>query len=119
MPLVKIQHWSLTPTTMGNLAKSLPEIVSRALNIESVPEAHLTPNDIEVLFVQGSVDDVHQDFYFGVEVEAMHFPEREQHKDAITATIASELEGVVEPFYKFYVWLTLPIAGYAEVKKRQ
>jgi|SRR3990167_5287626 len=119
MPLVRIEHWSLTPRTRESLAKWLPQIVARSLHIETVPDAHLTPDDIEVLFVKGEQDDVHGDFYFGVNVEAKHFPEREKLVDAIATMIASELESVIEPFYKYYVWVTLPVAGYSEVQKRE
>ena len=115
MPRVCVRNWNLGTQELEALFKNLPTIVSETLHIEEVKEAHLTVEDIEVVIEQSNRDlDIrgYKDFF--VTVEAMHFPQREARRNELAEVMVARIKSVVDHARQFSVWLTPPIAGYAE-----
>jgi hypothetical protein len=115
VPIVTVTCWNLRQCDRRVLADHLPGVVANALHLEDVPEAHLTSDDIKVIFLQGSDDDVHGKSDFGISVEANYFLGREAILQTATNTIASAVVALLGPSCGFFVRPTLPVAGWKEI----
>ena len=80
-----------------------------------VHDAYLTTTELEVICRNETSHDDNQGSRFGIHVEAAHFPEREKIVQRMAETIAFEVKSILDAYLKFYVWVTLTHAGYAEV----
>jgi len=122
MPLVIITRNS---KKVGNqkllgLVKSLPYCVARHLHIESVKEAHLAPDDIEVkLWERSRFDTFHHDIE--VTIFASHFPEREANLLRASREISAFIDGYLNglaggerPRTSGFVWIRLAPSGFSE-----
>ena len=114
MPFVTVYHWGLLRGEQETLRELLPGVVSQALHIENVTEAHLVPDDIRVKFVMGSEEDVRHASRFGVEISAKYFPERAEILEEAKETIKRAIQAAINPSDWFYLWVGLSEGVYAE-----
>ena len=117
MPLVTVRHWAKGLMEINEiltvLPEVLPEVVAEALHVESNEKAHLTKDDIEVIFDKGNRSDIHGNFDFSVRVEAMFFPERAERAEMAAKLIRDKVAEALVGL-KGYVWLVLPVAAFVE-----
>jgi hypothetical protein len=119
MPLVKVDNWGLPEEKLAVLVNSLPEIVSYALKVGGLGcEGFLTKDDIEVVVRRGDPLDIHGEREFGINIEAAHFPEREERLPTAILQIKREVLDIVRG-HNGYVWVTLPVADFAEIHHKE
>lgn len=114
MPLVRVNNWGLPEQTLEALVTSLPEIVADALSGQLMTDSALSMNDIEVVVHRGDPLDIHGGADFGINIEVMHFPEREAKLPRAKLEIKKAVLEIVEG-HTGYVWITLPPADFVEI----
>ena len=116
MPLVRVDNWGLRDPELLRLVRSLSEIVADALSVGGVGHGGLlSMNDIEVVVRHGLAIDIHGKADYGISIEAMHFPEREEK---LPRAVLEIKKGVLENGglgYTGYVWITLVPAEFGEI----
>lgn len=121
MPLVVVQYkpGSITEGKLKDFVSVLPKLVARALHVPENPDAHLTPEDVEVWVREsGKLDRNVEDIVKDIEIViwANEYPERLQNlgerKDRIVQSIRDFFYGRIPTGF---VWVLLQPAAFGEL----
>jgi hypothetical protein len=120
MPRVEVNYNEKRLSIANNLeGLFFPTIIAEALHVESNPDGHLTPGDVEVKFSKFGPLDITNGNDLTVTVFANNYPERAANLQ--TERVPKISEAIVEKYgqsVKFCVYVLLGVGGFVEYKGR-
>lgn len=116
MPLVLVTRdpHKISKSKLVHLVSCLPKRVAEALHVQNVPEAHLTPEDIEVRVQEPDRFDIRR-YDLEIVIFASHFPEREAELPQRIRHISEFVGGIFhDTGLSGFVYVLLAPAAFAE-----